>query len=967
MEPGKLEWASSRAFERITEAYVALDAQWRCTYVNAAAAALLGRRADSLLGKRIWTEFPQPEARPFREACEQAMAEQRPRTVETWLAPVGRWFEGCIYPAPDGLTVRVQEITERKREAQRLQAQRRLLNQAQQLAMVGSWSWDVAADRVHWSDELFRIYGVAPTEHAATFDAYLSRVHPDDSARVQEIIRQAVREGGSFEFEERIIRPDGEERTLYSRGVAETDADGRVLRLQGVCRDITARKRNEELLAGQHEILLGIAAQQPLEESLARIAQLHEAQNPGAMCSLLLLDADGRHVLHGAAPSLPEAYNRAIHGQEIGEGRGSCGTAAWRCERVVVADIATHPYWAGYKEVALAHGLRACWSTPIQGSHGEVLGTFAVYYRTPREPSAQELADIDRMLPIAGIAIESERLLGRLRERNRFFEMAQEVFCILDPRSGKLVQFNDYLQRLTGCSAEELRGRNFREFLLPLAGDIAPYAAADHTAPTPATLTRCVAKDGSEHLLEWAAFAAPGGLLYAVAHDVTARHRAEQELLHEVNHDAITGLPRRAQLEHALTSLLQAGTLPVWVLMVGLDRFQVVNESVGHVIGDDALHQVGDRLRRALDAAWPIARVAGDKYAMLALGLDQPGVLALAERLRAEVARPIEGHDYRLLLTASIGISRAPEHGDTPAALLRGAEAALSLAKREGRDRVVVFSLTQRQALEERILLGSHLRDAVRRAELELYYQPQFNALDQALTGFEALLRWNSAELGRVMPTNFIPIAEALGLMPEIGVWIFDQAARQIRDWLDRGYRGFTVALNVSAQQMQHPHLVAQVDAALRRHRVPPAMLDIEMTESALMENVARIRSALAGLKALGVQLSLDDFGTGYSSLAYLKQFPIDKLKVDQSFVRELPDNASDGAIVQTIVELGHQLGMLVAAEGVETPAQAAFLAGLGCDELQGNSLGAAAPLAEAERHFGAARNAPESSAGGLT
>ncbi len=150
MEPGKLEWASSRAFERITEAYVALDAQWRCTYVNAAAAALLGRRAESLLGKRIWTEFPQPEARPFREACEQAMAEQRPRTVETWLAPVGRWFEGCIYPAPDGLTVRVQEITERKREAQRLQAQRRLLNQAQQLAMVGSWSWDVAADRVHW-------------------------------------------------------------------------------------------------------------------------------------------------------------------------------------------------------------------------------------------------------------------------------------------------------------------------------------------------------------------------------------------------------------------------------------------------------------------------------------------------------------------------------------------------------------------------------------------------------------------------------------------------------------------------------------------------------------------------------------------------------------------------------------------------------------------------------------------------
>jgi len=203
--------------------------------------------------------------------------------------------------------------------------------------------------------------------------------------------------------------------------------------------------------------------------------------------------------------------------------------------------------------------------------------------------------------------------------------------------------------------------------------------------------------------------------------------------------------------------------------------------------------------------------------------------------------------------------------------------------------------------------------------------------------------------------------------MPEIGVWIFDQAARQIRDWLDHGQRRFTVAVNVSAQQMQHPHLVGQVSEALQRHRIPPTMLDIEMTESALMENVARIRHTLEGLKTLGVQLSLDDFGTGYSSLAYLKQFPIDKLKIDQSFVRELPGNTGDGAIVQTIIELGHQLDMLVSAEGVETPAQAAFLAGLGCDELQGNSLGAAVPLADAERHFSGARSVPsETSTAGL-
>ncbi|HEX8777458.1 MAG TPA: EAL domain-containing protein, partial [Rhodanobacter sp.] len=943
------------------DAYVALDRSWRYTYLNAQACALLGRHAEELIGKHIWTEFPESADPSFRQACEQAMAEQRPQTIEAWYAPHERWFENHIYPSADGLTIYFQDVTARKQAEQQLRQQQRLLDQAQQLAGVGSWSWEVAANRVSWSSELYRIYGIDPATHAATFEAYLERVHPDDRERVRGVVEHALRCGGTFEFEERIVRPDGDERVLHSRGVVEADAAGRAVRMLGACQDITARKREERVAAGQHEILLGIAAQQPLAESLRRIALLHESLNPSALCSLLLLDADRRHVLHGAAPSLPETYNRGIHGLEIGEGHGSCGTAAWRGERVVVGDIATDPYWASYRELALEHGLRACWSTPVHGSHGDVLGTFAVYYRTSREPCPAELADIDRMLPIASIAIESEQLLARLRERNRFFEMAQEVFCILDPRTGRLVQFNAFLQRLIGCSADELRGRDYREFLLPLPGEDPVAPVLEPTGggtQARETVTRCVARDGSEYLLEWTAFATPDGLLYAVAHDITARRRAEQDLRHAASHDAITDLPRRPQLERLLTALLQRGEGPAWVVMVGLDRFQLVNESVGHVIGDDVLRRVAGRLRAALDTQWQIARIAGDKFAVALGGIGREAALELAERLRSVVARPIEGQDYRLLLTASVGVSHSPEHGDTPAELLRGAEAAMIQAKRDGRDRVGEFSLAQRRALEERVLLGSRLRDAVRDNELELYYQPQYSALDHALTGFEALLRWNCRELGRVMPMRFIPVAEALGLMPEIGGWVFAQAARQLREWLDRGHRGFTLAVNVSAQQLLHPHMVEQLAGALQRHAVPPAMLEIEMTESALMENVTRIRTTLAGLKSLGVQLALDDFGTGYSSLAYLKQFPIDKLKIDQSFVRELPDNAGDGAIAQTIIELGHQLRMLVAAEGVETTAQAVFLAGLGCDELQGYGLGAPLPAIDAERFFAAARGA---------
>lgn len=952
--PSELEF--HQVFERITDAYVALDRDWRYTYLNARACDFFGRRAEELIGRHIWTEFPEGVDQPFRRAYEQAMAEQRPLQIEAFYPPYNRWFENRIYPSANGLTIYFLDITERKQAEQELLQHQRMLAQAQQVAHIGSWEWDIAGDRVAWSAELYRIYGVAPGQHAATFEAYLELVHPHDRQRVRQAIEQAAEDHQPFEFEERIVRADGSIRTLFSRGGVDVDEAGRAIRMMGACQDITERKRAEQLEAGQHEILAGIAAQRPLVQSLEHIAHLHETMNPGALCSLLLLDESGRHVLHGAAPSLPEAYNESMHGLEIGDAHGSCGTAAWRRERVVVADIASHPDWESYKSLALAHGLKACWSTPVFGSGGQVLGTFAVYFREVREPRPEELHSIDRMLPIAGIAIESEQLIGRLRERNRFFEMSLEIFCIFDPQTQRLVQFNPSLPRVTGYGADELKSRSYREFLR-VEGD---EAGADPMLRWDAAgqqvfdfVNRCVCLDGSERLLEWVSFAAPDGLVYAVARDITERRQVEAELAYASSHDPVTGLPHHLLLESALAAMLQDAATPAWVLVVGLDRFQLVNASVGHQTGDDVLQRLAVRLQAALGGQGRIARFAGDEFVVVVAGLSSSAALELAERLRAAVAEPVEGHDYRLLLTASVGISHSPDHGSDPKNLLRRAEAAMSQAKQEGRDRVTEFSITQMQDLEDRLLLGNHLRDAVRHDELELYYQPQHRAADRRMTGFEALLRWNSRQLGQVSPGRFIPIAEALGLMPEIGEWVLDAACRQLRVWLDRGHRDFTVAVNVSAQQLQRHGLVAQVDAALRRHDVPPAMLDIEITESSFMENVWRVQRTLAELKALGIRLSLDDFGTGYSSLAYLKQFPIDKLKIDQAFMHGLPLDAADAGIVRTIIAVAHELHMRVAAEGVESQAQADFLAGAGCDELQGNHLGPAMRVQQAEEHFG--------------
>jgi diguanylate cyclase (GGDEF)-like protein/PAS domain S-box-containing protein len=938
-----------QVFERISEAVAAVDELWRYTYVNTQACALLGRDAADLVGKRVGDEFPDGIGHALCHACERAVKNQLPAALSIQLPVSERCLEYRVYPAGNGATIYFRDITEQKLAAQTQQHEQQVLARAQEIAHLGSWEWDIASNRVTWSEELYRIYGIAHDEHEPTFEGYLARVHEDDRARVMDIIKQALVDHQPYEFEERIVHPNGEVRTLLSRGVVHVDEHGHAWRMLGTCQDVTDRKRAQQLAAGQHDILVGVAAQHPLADSLERIARLHEALNPDAMCSILLLDDSGHYVIHGAAPSLPAPYNAALNGMEIGDKRGSCGTAVWRRERVVVADIATHPFWEHYKHLALAFDLKACWSTPIFGSGGQVLGTFAVYYRERREPRPDELESIDRMVPVAGVAIESARLVNRLRVRDSFFEMSLELFCIIDPITERLVQFNPFLQRLTGYSPEELSGRNCRELFQIERRDL---TFGETGQSIHEFVSGCVCKDGRQRVLEWVSFAAPDGLVYAVARDITERRQMEASLAYASSHDAITGLPNHPLFEQELGNILHDGAPPVSVFAIGLDRFRVVNESVGHLAADEVLKCLAVRLEAVVHKLGHVARFAGDQFVIAVVGLDGAGARAMAEKLRAAIAEPLEGENYRLLLTASVGVSRFPEHGRSPEELLRRAEAAMIQAKREGRDQVAELTRAQMIELEDRVTLGSHLRDAVKRGELELYYQPQHRAADLKLTGFEALLRWNSPRLGFLLPGRFIAVAEALGLMPEIGDWVIDTACQHMRRWLDQGHVDFTVAVNVSVHQLKRPGLAERVSDSLRRHDVPASMLEMEMIESSVMEDITRARHTLASLKNLGTRLSLDDFGTGYSSLAYLRLFPIDKLKMDQSFVRHLPGDTKDAAIVRTIVMLAHQLDMEVAAEGVETPEQAALLTEMGCDGLQGHYLARAMPFSAVEGYF---------------
>ena len=522
-----------------------------------------------------------------------------------------------------------------------------------------------------------------------------------------------------------------------------------------------------------------------------------------------------------------------------------------------------------------------------------------------------------------------------------------------------VIYVNPAFEHMTGYTADETIGRNCRF----LQGDHRNQPELDVLRDSLRRRVDCSVilrnrrKDGGlfwNHLFLSPVRDGDGEVTHyiGVLNDLTERRKVEAELAFAANHDPVTGLPRFPILETALATLLEKEGAVVSLFYIDLDHFHAINESMGHLIGDEALRLVAERLSAVLGGPAFLARFAGDEFVAIAPGADREAAAALAETLRGTLALPIEGDGYRLFLSASIGISRSPEHGDSGMELLRRAEAAMTRAKRQGRDGACEFSAGQMQELEDRLVLGARLREAISRGELSLHYQPQLRSADRRITGFEALVRWNSRELGPVPPGRFIPIAEALGLMPEVGAWVLNEACRQLRAWCDQGRSGFTVAINVSAQQLQRPDFVDLVRQALASHGVPAHMLEVELTESSLMENVERVQGRLAELKALGVSLSLDDFGTGYSSLSYLKQFSLDKLKIDRSFVRDLPDNADDAAIARTIVAMGHQLRMVVAAEGVETEAQAAFLREIGADELQGYHFGRPVAADEIEALF---------------
>jgi diguanylate cyclase (GGDEF)-like protein len=419
-----------------------------------------------------------------------------------------------------------------------------------------------------------------------------------------------------------------------------------------------------------------------------------------------------------------------------------------------------------------------------------------------------------------------------------------------------------------------------------------------------------------------------------------AAELAAVEIEHLAYHDALTGLPNRPLfIDRLIVALAQAtrSPQPLAVFFLDLDRFKDINDSLGHSVGDSLLKAVAERIRRCVREGDTIARFGGDEFTLMIPKIETVEDAAkIAQKIIDTLKIPFVINERELFITTSIGISLFPNDGMDPETLVRNADSAMYRAKDQGRDNYQLYAPTMNARALERLALENLLRKALSHKELVLHYQPVVDARTQAIVGVEALVRWQHPELGLLSPAHFISVAEISGLIIPIGQWVLRTACRQLRAWQKKVEYPLSVSVNLSARQFQAPDLMNQIRAALHDTGLPPTSLQLEITESNAMQNADNTMYVLAELKALGVRIAMDDFGTGYSSLNYLKRFPIDTLKLDQSFVRDVVDDRSDAAIVSAVISLAHSLNLQVVAEGVETAAQLEFLRKERCDFIQG-------------------------------
>ncbi|MFV0594908.1 EAL domain-containing protein [Shewanella sp.] len=688
----------------------------------------------------------------------------------------------------------------------------------------------------------------------------------------------------------------------------------------------------------------------PLAEILHALVLKIEDQRLGTHASVLLLSEDGKKLLTGAAPHLPDSYNQAIHAVEIGPEVGSCGAAAYTGQRVIVEDIEHHPYWAFYQSFVLAHGLRACWSEPIKDSQGKVLGTFAMYYEEVKSPTDADLTLIAEAARLASLAIERSRSLEFQRLAVKIFDRLP-LSLVITNASYSVLYANDAFTQMVYPEPTDTHDFCPEHFFSPsepheidslfqhLAegkmwqGELIGQRDNGETFYLDLTVTVFRESHTNENGFAW---------LFS---DISERKKAAQLIKYQANNDSLTGLANRNALFRQIQEQISADSLSPGFsfMLMDLDNFKQVNDTYGHDKGDALLVQVVEVIKTCLNDQAVFSRLGGDEFALLLPGIvTQRELSQLAEKINQQVYRRYElSQDKGVYSSVSIGIARFPEDALDLEQLLNCADQAMYISKANGRNRYHFFTEQMQLNAERTANLHTLLKQALEQEAFELYFQPIVDATTGLILRAEVLLRWQH-EGQSISPDEFIPIAENSGLIVNIGRYVRKTVMQTIIDMQALGWP-INLAVNVSTFEFWSYELqeafcdsFADIIEELGLIEFPYELITLEITESLLMKQHVHLIKVLNELRGRGIKISLDDFGTGYSSLSYLANFPIDQIKIDKSFIDRLDEGERHLALIEAIVRLSHALNLSVTAEGVETQAQLEVMRDNQVNEIQG-------------------------------
>jgi len=864
----------------------------------------------------LWLDIMHPDDRQTIVGQSEPILGSEPAVTRTYrlrhrTSGDYRWFEDRVTPLYDrdgrlvGLAGVARDITERMQAEEFLRENEAFLALSQRIGQVGSFDWELATDRLLWSEEMYRIFGAIPETFAHSFDAVLGLIHPDDVGRVRQSVERMIASGEAADYEFRICRPDGELRHAWGRGEVVRDATGKVVRVIGTVQDITERRAAEENVRRSEEQLRKV-----LEASSAMINILR------------LRDEVILYVNRAWEEATGWARAEAI-------GKPARALKLWPHE---------HARQSLLHRVRHAETLRNVeWQRRIRS--GEIRDLLGSIERI-------EIDGEDCALIFTQDITDRKRDEAQTRKLSSAVEQTADAVMITDPQ-GVIEYINPAFETVTGFRADEVlgktpamlnSGRHDRHFFKHLWATI----SAGRVYRNVLVNRR---KDGTFYYEEKSITPlkdAGGEITHFIStgKDITERMQAQERLQFLAYHDVLTELPNRAlltdRLDNAIARAKRMGR-QLAVLFLDLDRFKIINDTLGHDYGDGLLQALSRRLRACIREGDTVARVSGDEFAILLedIGTNED-IVHVARKLLEAFVQPFDVFNRELFITTSVGISAFPNDGEDATTLLKHADTAMYRAKESGRNNYQFYSADMSARAIELLTLETGLRRALEREEFLLQYQPMVDLNTGQIIGVEALLRWQHRELGLLYPGDFIKLMEETGLIVPVGEWVLMTACRQVGQWQqDRG-RPLRLSVNLSARQFSAPDLVDKVQGALRAAALDAELLELEITESMLMEHREATQEMLTALGAHGVRFAVDDFGTGYSSLSYLKRFAIHTLKIDRAFVRDIATDPNDASIVTTIVSMAHNLKLGVVAEGVEREDQLAFLKACRCDAYQG-------------------------------